>query len=322
MNEFYIQKIKINKEQNLLRLDQALSKILDNLTRSQIKILINNKNVKKNNENNLEASDKVKEGEIYTVYIPKIKKTSYEAEDIKISIIYEDNDIIVVNKNAGMVTHPAPGNQNGTLVQALLNHTKNNLSNINLNRPGIVHRLDKDTSGLIVVAKNDIAHNGLADQFKLHSISRKYKAIVWGTPKNQTISGYVIRNKINRKKMSLNQNKIGKYSETILTLEKNFGICSLVECILKTGRTHQVRLHSTSINSPIVGDKLYGKNKINQFSKNRDMFNKFLILKNFQRQALHAYYLDFIHPINKKHLKFECDLPEDMRDLLGILAKY
>ncbi len=322
MSEFYIQKIKINKEQNLLRLDQALSKELDNLTRSQIKILINNNNVKKGSKNNLDPSNKVKEGEIYTIYIPKIKKTSYEAEEIEIEIIYEDNDIIVVNKKAGMVTHPAPGNQYGTLVQALLNHTKNNLSNVNLNRPGIVHRLDKDTSGLIVVAKNDLAHNNLAEQFKLHSISRKYKAIVWGTPKNQTINGFIVRNKINRKKMSLNQNKIGKYSETILTLEKNFGICSLIECTLKTGRTHQVRVHSTSINSPIVGDKLYGRNKVNHYSKNKDMFNRFLILKNFPRQALHAYYLDFVHPTNKKHLKFKCDIPIDMKDLLDILVKY
>ena len=122
--------------------------------------------------------------------------------------------------------------------------------------------------------------------------------------------------------MSLNQNKDGKFSKTILKLIKNFGICSIVECELETGRTHQVRVHLTSINSPIIGDKLYGKNKINNFSKNKEMFNKFLILKNFQRQALHAYYLDFIHPINKKHLKFECDLPEDMRNLLDIIAKY
>ena len=322
MNEFYIQKIKINKGQNLLRLDQALSKRLDNLTRSQIKILIKNNNVKMDQKNILEASDKVKEGEIYTVYIPKIKKTTYSPENIKINVVYEDDDIIVINKNAGMVTHPAPGNQEGTLVQALLNHTNNNLSNINISRPGIVHRLDKDTSGLIVVAKNDLAHNNIADQFKIHSISRKYKAIVWGTPQNQNITGYINRNKINRKKMSLNQNKDGKFSKTILKLIKNFGICSIVECELETGRTHQVRVHLTSINSPIIGDKLYGKNKINNFSKNKEMFNKFLILKNFQRQALHAYYLDFIHPINKKHLKFECDLPEDMRNLLDIIAKY
>ena len=322
MSEFYIQKIKINKEQNLLRLDQALSKMLNNLTRSQIKILINNNNVRNDQKRNLEASDKVKEGEIYTIHIPKVKKTSYNAEEIEINVVYEDNDIVVVNKKAGMVTHPAPGNQNGTLVQALLNHTNKNLSKVNINRPGIVHRLDKDTSGLIVVAKNDLAHHNLAEQFKIHSISRKYKAIVWGTPKNQIVSGYITRNKKNRKKMALNQNKIGKFSETSISLEKNFGICSVVECELKTGRTHQVRLHLTSINSPIVGDKLYGKSKINHFSKNKETFNKFLILKNFQRQALHAYYLGFIHPINKKYLKFQCDLHEDMRYLLSILAKY
>ena len=214
-----------------------------------------------------------------SLQIPKQEK--FIAEDIPLDIIFEDDDIIIINKVAGMVTHPAPGNQNGTLVHALLNHTSDKLSSINKNnRPGIVHRLDKDTSGLIIIAKD------------------------------------------NRKKMTLNQNKRGKFSQTTITLKKNFGICSIVECLLKTGRTHQVRLHMTSINNPIVGDKLYGKNKINKFGKNKETFNKFHILKNFKRQALHAYHIGFTLPFTKKYLEFESEFPQDLKNLLDLLVKY
>ncbi len=323
MQKFYTHKIKINKEQNLARLDKALAKLLNHMTRSQIKILLQNQNIRKADNIITEASQKVREGEVYSISIPSIQQTSYEPEDIPLDIKYEDENIIIVNKIAGMVTHPAPGNQNGTLVHALLKHTNNKLSSINQkNRPGIVHRLDKDTSGLIIVAKDNFTHLHLSEQFKNHSIARKYKAIVWGIPKNQIIEGYIERNKINRKKMTLNQNKVGKFSQTIITLKKNFGICSIVECLLKTGRTHQVRLHMTSINNPIVGDKLYGKNQINKFGKNKETFNKFLILKNFRRQALHAYHLGFDHPVTKKYLEFESEFPEDLKNLLDLLVKY
>ena len=323
MQKFYTHKIKINKEQNLTRLDQALAKLLDKVTRSQIKILLQNHNIRKADNIITEASLKVKEGEVYSVSIPSIQQTSYKPENIPLDIKYEDENIIIVNKIAGMVTHPAPGNQNGTLVHALLKHANDKLSSINNNnRPGIVHRLDKDTSGLIIIAKDNFTHLHLSDQFKNHSISRKYKAIVWGIPKNQKIEGYIERNKINRKKMTLNQNKRGKFSQTIITLKKNFGVCSIVECLLKTGRTHQVRLHMTSINNPIVGDKLYGGNKINRFGKNKETFNKFLILKNFGRQALHAYHIGFIHPVTKKYLEFESEFPADLKNLLDLLVKY
>jgi 23S rRNA pseudouridine1911/1915/1917 synthase len=323
MQKFYTHKIKINKEQNLARLDQALAKLLDKVTRSQIKILLQNHNIRKADNIITEASQKVKEGEVYSVSIPIIQQTSYQPENIPLDIKYEDENIIIVNKIAGMVTHPAPGNQHGTLVHALLNHTSDKLSSINKNnRPGIVHRLDKDTSGLIIVAKDNFTHLHLSEQFKNHSISRKYQAIVWGIPKNKMIEGYIERNKINRKKMTLNQNKGGKFSQTIITLKKNFGICSIVECLLKTGRTHQIRLHMTSISNPIVGDKLYGKNKINKFGKNKETFNKFLILKNFKRQALHAYHIGFTHPFTKKYLEFESKFPQDLKNLLDLLVKY
>ena len=322
MEKFYNRKIIINKEQNKLRLDQALAK-LSNFTRSQIKILISNGNILINNNLTKDASYRVKEGEEYNLNIPVPETNKFQAEDIPLNIIFEDDDIIIVNKSAGMVTHPAPGNTNGTLVNALLNYTKNKLSNLNnINRPGIVHRLDKETSGLIIIAKNNNAHFNLAEQFKSHSISRKYKAIVWGIPERQTIEGYIERHKINRKKMTLNKNEKGKYSKTHIKLIKSYRLASLVECTLETGRTHQVRLHMTSINSPLIGDKVYGKSKTNQFGKNKDTFNQFLILKNFSRQALHAYHIGFLHPNTKKYMEFNDEIPLDMQNLLNLIVKY
>ena len=317
-----IKKIIITKSQKNLRLDQALNKLVPDYSRSQIKILLQNKKVKISNKIITNASYKVQENEIFYLIIPKKTNDIVEAEKIPINIIYEDEDLLVLNKSAGMVTHPAPGNKNNTLVNALLYHTNNNLSSINQsNRPGIIHRLDKDTSGLLIVAKNNFSHLDLAKKIKDHQIERKYYAFVWGTPQNQIIKGYIKRHKKNRKKMELNP-KTGKYSETLVKLKKSFGIFSLIECTLKTGRTHQVRVHMNSINSPIVGDKLYGKNKQKIYSKDKKNINKFLLLKNFQRQALHAYMISFMHPKSKKTLKFETNLPDDMLKLLDFISKY
>ena len=323
MEKFYNHKITINKEQNQIRLDQALSK-LSNFSRSQIKILIKNGNIKRNEDDksDIESSYKVKQGEKYTLKIANKNEEKFEPEDIPLDILYEDEDIIIVNKQAGIVMHPAPGNNNGTMVNALLNYTNNSLSNINSkNRPGIVHRLDKETSGLVVIAKNNFSHLRLADQFKEHTITRKYKAIVWGVPDNRIIEGYMERHRINRKLMSLS-NKSGKYSKTHIKLIKSFKIASLIECKLETGRTHQVRVHMTSINSPLIGDKTYGKNKITQFSKNKDALNKFLILQNFKRQALHAFHLGFKHPKTNDYIEFNKDIPDDMKNLLDLIVKY
>ena len=322
MKKFYNRKIIINKEQNLQRLDQALAKLSDS-TRSQIKILINKGNILKDGVVFKDASYKVKQNEKFIIQLQISEDTRFQPENIPLDIVYEDSELMVVNKVSGMVTHPAPGNNYGTLVNALLNYNKENLSDINeKNRPGIIHRLDKETSGLLVVAKNNKSHINLAQQFKEHTISRKYKAIVWGVPNNQKIEGYIERHKINRKKMSLNKNGKGKFSKTKLKLIQSFKIASLIECKLETGRTHQIRVHMTSINSSIVGDKIYGKNNKNKFSKDPETYNKFLILQNFKRQALHAYHLGFIHPKTKKYIEFNEDLPSDISDLLKLLAKY
>ena len=322
MEKFYNHKFTINKEQNNLRLDLALTK-LSSFTRSQIKIFLLSGNIKKNEKIIKDASYHVKIGEKYSIKIIIAKEEKHEAEDIPLDIIYEDEDIIIINKSSGIVTHPAPGNNTGTLVNALLNYSKNNLSNINnVNRPGIVHRLDKETSGLMVIAKNNGSHVHLSEQFKNHTITRKYKAIVWGIPNNQIIEGYIERHKINRKKMSLNKNGKGKYSKTTIKMLSSYKIVSLIECKLETGRTHQVRLHMTSINSPLIGDKIYGKNKTTQFGKEKENFNKSLIIKNFSRHALHAYHLGFIHPKSKKYIEFNNEIPIDMKNLLDFIAKY
>ncbi len=323
MNEIYNLKLNINKELSSQRLDKVLTKSLTQYSRTQIKTLILSGNVIKNNIQIKDPSYITKENENYSVKIFVKKETKFQPEDIDLDIIYEDEDLLIINKPPNLVMHPAPGNENGTLVNALIHYTKNHLSNINSNtRPGIVHRLDKDTSGILVVAKNNEIHIKLSNQFKDHSISRKYKAIVWGTPNSQQIEGYIERNKKNRKKMSLNNKGFGKYSKTEIKLEKSFGIASIVDCVLHTGRTHQIRLHLTSKNSPIVGDKIYGKSKINQFGKDQKEFNKFMILKNFERQALHAYHLGFIHPSSRKKMDFNVDLPQDFKNLIELLVKY
>ncbi len=323
MNQTYTHKVNINKELSSIRLDKVLTKKLKKFSRMQVKMLIKNGNVKLNRQPIFDPSYLVRINDNFEISIIQTQDIKYSGEDIKLNVIYEDDDLIVIDKQAGIVTHPAPGNEKGTLVQALLFYSENKLSNVNGNkRPGIVHRLDKNTSGVMVIAKNNYTHASLAEQFKVHSISRKYQAITWGVPSDQIIKGYIERHKINRKKMSLNNEEKGKFSKTEVKLIKSFENCSLIECTLHTGRTHQIRLHLTSVNTPIVGDEIYGKNKIGKYGLSKKSFNKFLILKNFQRQALHAKNLGFFHPTLKKYMEFNSNLPEDMSNLLDLLLKY
>jgi len=317
---------KVKKELSEIRLDQFLKKNIIHLSRTRIKKLIVDGFLKVNNKIIMDPSYNVRENDICILEIPEAIKAKPIGEKIDLEIIYEDNDLIVINKQKGLVVHPAPGNPNKTLVNALINHCGNSLSGIGgEKRPGIVHRLDKDTSGLLVVAKNDRSHNGLASQFKNHGkdgkLIRAYKALIWGIPtfSSGKISTFIGRSDRNRKKMMVINNEKYKSKEAITNwkvLGKNSeNNITLIECKLETGRTHQIRVHLDYISHPILGDPLYGqgyKTRINKLEPNI----KFLVEKHGNTQALHAYKLGFKHPITNENLIFETDPPENMKKII------
>ncbi len=317
---------KVKKELSEIRLDQFLKKNIIHLSRTRIKKLIVDGFLKVNNRIIMDPSYNVRENDICILEIPEAIKAKPIGEKIDLEIIYEDNDLIVINKQKGLVVHPAPGNPNKTLVNALINHCGNSLSGIGgEKRPGIVHRLDKDTSGLLVVAKNDRSHNGLASQFKNHGkdgkLIRAYKALIWGIPtfSSGKISTFIGRSDRNRKKMMVIKNEKYKSKEAITNwkvLGKNSeNNITLIECKLETGRTHQIRVHLDYISHPILGDPLYGqgyKTRINKLEPNI----KFLVEKHGNTQALHAYKLGFKHPITNENLIFETDPPENMKKII------
>ena len=309
-----------------IRLDKFLTENLKNLSRSQIKKIIVSKNIKINKKQIIASSKKIKENDLIEVNMPEIKTNYIKPKKINLDIIYEDEDIIVINKNSGLIVHPGAGNKDETLVNGLLYLYKNNLSNLNGEfRPGIVHRIDKDTSGIIVVAKNNHAHALLSEQFSKHTISRKYVALVWGVirPLNGKISTLISRSKKNRQLMSVSD-RLGKKAVTNYKTIKTFSSkeipkISLVECILETGRTHQIRVHLEYKGNPLVGDKKYGKKKT-KFKKINKKFNE--ILSSFSRQALHAKSLGFIHPTKKKFVNFDSRLPNDFKKMLDFLDNF
>ena len=309
-----------------MRLDKFLTENLKNLSRSQIKKIIISKNIKINKKQIIASSEKIKENDLIEVNIPEKKTNDIKPKKINLDIIYEDEDIIVINKNSGLIVHPGAGNKDETLVNGLLYLYKNNLSNLNGEfRPGIVHRIDKDTSGIIVVAKNNHAHALLSEQFSKHTISRKYVALVWGVirPLNGKISTLISRSKKNRQLMSVSD-RLGKKAVTNYKTIKTFSSkeipkISLVECILETGRTHQIRVHLEYKGNPLIGDKKYGKKKT-KFKKINKKFNE--ILSSFSRQALHAKSLGFIHPTKKKFVNFDSKLPNDFRKMLDFLDNF
>ena len=309
-----------------IRLDKFLTENLKNLSRSQIKKIIVSKNIKINKKQIIASSEKIKENDLIEVNMPEIKTDYIKPKKINLDIIYEDEDIIVINKNSGLIVHPGAGNKDETLVNGLLYLYKNNLSNLNGEfRPGIVHRIDKDTSGIIVVAKNNHAHALLSEQFSKHTINRKYVALVWGVirPLNGKISTLISRSKKNRQLMSVSD-RLGKKAVTNYKTIKTFSSkeipkISLVECILETGRTHQIRVHLEYKGNPLVGDKKYGKKKT-KFKKINKKFNE--ILSSFSRQALHAKSLGFIHPTKKKFVNFDSRLPNDFKKMLDFLDNF
>lgn len=297
------------------RLDRALAAAVPTLSRERLKTLIRTGAVEVSGRPLRDPATKVQGEESVRVAVPEPEPAHNEPQDIPLNIIFEDEHLLVVDKPAGLVVHPAAGNFDGTLVNALLHHCAGKLSGIGgVARPGIVHRIDKDTSGLLVVAKTDVAHEGLAKQFAAHSIDRRYVAIVTGVPRASEgkVDAPLARSATNRKKIAIVEGSRGKRAVTYWKRLNLLRDAALVECRLETGRTHQVRVHMASIGHPLVGDPVYGRSG--------KTHGKLLKELGFHRQALHAAELGFTHPVTKHRLSFSSAMPPDMQELFNALG--
>jgi 23S rRNA pseudouridine1911/1915/1917 synthase len=297
------------------RLDRALAVAIPTLSRERLKALIRSGAVEAQGKAVRDPATKVKGGEQLSVAVPEPRPAHNVPQYIPLTIVFEDEHLLVVDKPAGLVVHPAAGNLDGTLVNALLHHCAGKLSGIGgVARPGIVHRIDKDTSGLLVVAKTDVAHEGLAKQFAAHTIDRRYLAIVNGVPKTfgGSIDAPLARSATNRKKIAIVEGKRGKRAVTHWKRLNVLKDAALVECRLETGRTHQVRVHMASIGHPLVGDPVYGRSGRTH--------GKILNDLGFHRQALHAAELGFTHPVTGLSLSFSSPMPADMQELFNALG--
>jgi 23S rRNA pseudouridine1911/1915/1917 synthase len=296
------------------RLDSALSTAIPQLSRARIQALIAENALMIDGAAVTDAASKRHTGKSFELAIPAPRPDKAEAQNIMLDIVFEDEHLIIVDKPAGLVVHPAAGHADGTLVNALLHHCHEKLSGIGgVQRPGIVHRIDKDTSGLLVVAKSDAAHEGLAKLFASHDIERRYFAIVSGIPAPPagTIRTQIGRSTVNRKKMAVLPENKGRHAVTHYRTVESFAKTALVQCTLETGRTHQVRVHMAHLGHPLIGDATY--------SNRQNPYKIGLNQSKFERQALHAASLGFIHPISGETLSFESSLPEDMQLLLSQL---
>lgn len=292
------------------RLDKALAALLPELSRERVKALIGAGHVSGTGGIARDPSTRTAEGQSFVVAVPDAAPADAAAQPIALDIMYEDADLIVVDKPAGLVVHPAAGNPDGTLVNALLHHCAGALSGIGgVARPGIVHRIDKDTSGLLVAAKTDRAHEGLARQFAEHSVDRRYVAIVGGLPKAPMgrVEAAIARHPADRKRMAVVEPGRGRHAVTHWRVTERFASAAALECRLETGRTHQVRVHMASIGHPLVGDPVYGRAR----AEHRAL--------GFRRQALHARTLGFVHPVSLERLSFDSPLPADMQELFSTL---
>jgi 23S rRNA pseudouridine1911/1915/1917 synthase len=303
------------------RLDRVLAARHPDFSRSRLKALIEEGRVSADGATITEPSYRVKQGQTFTTQVPEAEPYEPEGQEIPLDILYEDSELIVIDKPAGLVVHPAPGNPDLTLVNALIAHCGDSLSGIGgVRRPGIVHRLDKDTSGVMVAAKTDRAHHALSRQFEERTAERAYLAVVWGAPApaQGRVEGNIGRDPRNRKKMAIVGEGRGKPAATNYRLVKRYGIwASLVECRLETGRTHQVRVHMTHIGHSLVGDQLYGRaTRSRTKGLPEDVVEA---MRGFPRQALHARLLAFDHPVTGERLSFETELPSDMKKLCDIL---
>ncbi|MDE6578934.1 MAG: RluA family pseudouridine synthase [Ruminiclostridium sp.] len=291
--------LTVTSEYEGLRADKFISENSD-ISRSFAVSLIESGNCLLNGKRGCGKNYKVKAEDVFEIFVPDTEEPEITAENILLDIVYEDNDLLVVNKPKGMVVHPAPGHYSGTLVNALMYYCKDSLSGINgVIRPGIVHRIDKDTSGLLIVAKNDTAHNGLAEQIKVHSFTRKYEAVVIGGVKeNGTVNASIARHKTDRKKMAVSPE--GREAVTHYEVIENYSKYSHLRLILETGRTHQIRVHLAYIGHPVAGDPVYGDGKP----------------KWLNGQCLHAREIGFVHPITKDELCFTSPLPDYFEKML------
>ena len=298
------------------RLDKVLAGLVSNLSRTRIKALIGEGRISTDNETIMDPSYRVKPGQTFAIIVPETTPAAPEPQPIDLDIVFEDEDLLVIDKPAGLVVHPAPGNPDRTLVNALIAHCGETLSGIGgVRRPGIVHRLDKDTSGLMVVAKNDAAHASLSAQFAGRTITRAYRAVVWGvpSPRRGEIAGNIGRSPRNRKKMAVVR-RGGKVALTRYRVLKPLGsAASLIECRLATGRTHQIRVHLAWKGHPIVGDPTYSRNKA---ARARSLGpGAARAVAALGRQALHAHLIGFTHPATAERLEFESALPLDINRL-------
>lgn len=299
--EYYIE-----PEQAEIRIDKFLAEILPDLSRSYLQKLIKEGQVTVNGRA-IKANYKTSEGDFLSLVVPELKEPDILAENIPLDILYEDEDILIVNKPKGMVVHPSAGHYSGTLVNALMYYCKDDLSGINgVMRPGIVHRIDMDTTGSLIVCKNDLAHNDIAEQLKEHSITRVYHAIVHGVLKEDegTVSAPIGRHPIDRKKMSINHTN-GKDAVTHYKVLKRFSKFTYIECRLETGRTHQIRVHMSSLHHPLLGDQVYGPEKSPY---------------QLQGQTLHAKTIGIKHPRTGEYLEVDAPLPEYFEKLLNKLS--
>lgn len=309
------------------RLDKAMSAAFMDLSRSRIQGLIEQGQVTINGVTCESSSRKLQLNDVVELSVPPPVDATPQAENIPLDIVYEDDDVLVINKPAGLVVHPGAGNFTGTLVNALLHHCKGSLSGINgVMRPGIVHRLDKDTTGLMVAAKNDKAHKALSAQLEDRSLSRIYHALVFKVPfpSKATVDKPLARHPSNRLKMAV-AHRGGKEARTHYTVIQKFGeACALVECQLESGRTHQIRVHMESIGHPLIGDPLYGPQKNGVSSAlTKAGYDEKTVQEalNFPRQALHAGRLAFVHPSTGRDMEWSAPAPEDMSKLLKLLSK-
>ena len=307
--------IALDASQAGWRLDRALAATLPTLSRERLKVLTKSGALSRDGQLVRDPAIKVKGDERFALAIPDPTPPHNEAQEIALTIVYEDEHLLVVDKPAGLVVHPAAGNRDGTLVNALLHHCGGSLSGIGgVARPGIVHRIDKDTSGLLLVAKHDLAHEGLAKQFAAHTIDRRYLAIVSDVPRIREgiVDAPLARSSHDRKKIAIVSANRGKRAVTHWRVLTNLREAALVECRLETGRTHQVRVHMASIGHPLVGDPVYGRSRKAHRALLKDL--------GFHRQALHAARLGFVHPVTKGRLSFDSALPSDMQQLFSALG--